>query len=103
MPFGEGFFSNPNFAYLYINTLIMPEVIISYEKPETLKVLEVLAEPLAFEIVISELEDVSRQKAVDAITVPADKEADITQLFQAFTGKNLDAKTLREQLWRTKK
>lgn len=81
----------------------MPEVIISYEKPETLKVLEALAEPLAFEIVISELEDVSRQKAVDAITVPADKETDLSQLFEVFTGKNLDAKKLRQEMWRTKK
>lgn len=81
----------------------MPEVIIKYENPETLKVLEDLSKTMNFEIETSNEEDVERQKAIAAITVPADKEADITQLFQVFTGKNLDAKKLRKELWRTKK
>ncbi len=81
----------------------MPEVIIKYEDPETLKVLEDLAKSMNFEIETSNEENSERQKAIAAITVPANKEADITQLFQVFTGKNLDAKKLREELWRTKK
>ncbi len=81
----------------------MPEVIIKYNNPETLKVLENLSKTMNFEIETSNEEDVERQKAIAAITVPADKEADITQLFQVFTGKNLDAKKLRKELWRTKK
>ncbi len=89
---------------LYLKKLqIMPEVIIKYEKLETLKVLEGLAESLNFEITNLDAITLKRKKALEEITVPANKEADLSQLFEVFTGKNLDAKTLREQLWRTKK
>ena len=104
----------------------MPEVIIKYENPEILKVLENLSKTMDFEIELSNEENSERQKAIDAITVPANTEAnisqsiapdqktekaysvngvtlipgdpnvDITELREVFTSMNLDAKKLRE-------
>jgi len=99
----------------------MPEVIIKYKKPETLRVLEALAEPLAFEIAASLEEDIDTKTALEKITVPAktafsdatlvngvtiisgDQTIDIQKLAEVFTGKNWDAKALRESAWRRKK
>ncbi|MEX8548500.1 MAG: hypothetical protein V5804_12935 [Mucilaginibacter sp.] len=104
----------------------MPEVIIKYEDPKTLKVLEDLSKTMNFEIETFNEENTERQKAIDAIAVQADKNADIsqsvspnqksekeysingvtmiagdpsvdiTELIEVFTGLNLDAKKLRE-------
>ncbi|RYY06917.1 MAG: hypothetical protein EOP43_04845 [Sphingobacteriaceae bacterium] len=94
----------------------MPEVVIRYEKPETLKVLEALAEPLAFEInfssdekLLEEISASSDQKSrkeyfINGVTiVPGDPAADITELRKVFSGKNIDAKKLREEAWRRPK
>ncbi len=78
----------------------MPEVTIKYKNPKTLKVLEELSKTMDFEIETFNQTSIERQRAIDEITVPADKEADLTQLFHVFTGKNLDAKKLREEAWR---
>ncbi len=104
----------------------MPEVIIKYENPENLKVLEDLSKTMDFEIELSNKENLERQKAIAAITVPGEKKAnisqsvspdqksekeysingvtltagdpsvDISELREVFTGLNLDAKKLRE-------
>ncbi len=98
----------------------MPEVIIKYKNPGTLKILKSLAKYLDFKVSKEKSNEYSvngvtivkrdlnaitlkRKKALEEITVPANKEADLSQLFEVFTGKNLDAKKLREEMWRTKK
>ncbi len=78
----------------------MPEAIITYEKPETLKVLKALAEYFDFEII----EKKGNTYSVNGVTmIPGDPTADLSELSKVFTGKNLDAKKLREEAWRRKK
>ncbi len=78
----------------------MPEVTIKYEKPETLKILKGLAEYLDFKVSSSATK---KEISLDDILVPNDKNADLSKLNKVFTGKDLDAKKLREQLWRKTK
>jgi hypothetical protein len=75
----------------------MPEVIIKYKKPETLKILKGLAKYFDFKI--------SKQKnatikSLDEILVQGDKTLDISPLNEIFTGKNLDASDLRRKMWK---
>ncbi|OOQ58053.1 hypothetical protein [Mucilaginibacter pedocola] len=77
----------------------MPEVTITYKKPETLKILKGLAKYFDFKINVRSKEST----LLDDILVPADKSADISELRSVFTGKDIDAKKLREQLWQRKK
>lgn len=80
----------------------MPEVIIKYEDPEILKVLEELSVSMNFKIANPDVKKTDRQKAIDAITVPANSKADIAELSKTITGMNLDAKKLRDA-WRRPK
>lgn len=78
----------------------MPEVTIKYEKPETLKILKALAEYLNFEII----EKKDNEYSINGVTIiRGDPTADLSELRKVFTGKNLDAKKLREEAWRRKK
>lgn len=78
----------------------MPEVTIKYKKPETLKILKGLAEYFDFKIT----PDVKEKKSsVDDILIPGNKKLDISELDKVFTGKNLDAKKLRNDLWQRNK
>ncbi|HTI60973.1 hypothetical protein [Mucilaginibacter sp.] len=75
----------------------MPEVTIKYKKPETLKILKGLAKYFDFQI--SSPKD-KQKKALDDILIPGDRTLDISSLNQVFTGKNLDAKDLRKEMWK---
>lgn len=77
----------------------MPEVTITYKKPETLKVLKGLAKYFDFKVSNKSKEN----KSFDDILIPGDKNADISALHSVFTGKNIDAKKLRSELWQRKK
>lgn len=81
----------------------MPEVIIKYKKPETLKVLEDLSKSLDFDITLLDTGSAEEKELFDDILVPADKNADLSALNQVFNGKNLDARKLREEAWRRAK
>lgn len=81
----------------------MPEVIIKYEKPETLRVLEDLSKSLDFDITLIDTGSAEEKEIFDDILVPADKNADLSALNQVFNGKNLDARKLREEAWRRAK
>lgn len=87
----------------------MPEVIIKYEKPETLKILKGLAEYFDFEIdsssdkkmlddiVVSSDQKSKKEYSVNGVTIiPGDPSVDITELREVFTSMNLDAKKLRD-------
>jgi hypothetical protein len=73
----------------------MPEVIIKYKKPETLKMLKSLAKYLDFHV--SGDRDVVNS---DNVLVPGDKTLDIEALREVFTGKNIDARELRKSAWK---
>ncbi len=78
----------------------MPEVIIKYENPETLKVLEDLAKSMNFEV-FKEDDNVYFVNGVKI--VKGNKNADLSEIRQLFTEKNIDAKTLRKEAWQRKK
>lgn len=73
----------------------MPEVIIKYKKPETLKILKGLAKYLDFQV------SADKDKSpLDDILIPGDKSLDIEALREVFTGKDIDAKELRRSAWK---
>ncbi len=79
----------------------MPEVIIKYKKPETLKILRGLAK--YFDFKISADSNKSKLVSVNGVTIiPADKNADPSDLTKLFTGKNIDAVKLRNEAWQRK-
>ena len=73
----------------------MPEVTITYEKPETLKMLKDLAKRFDFKV----LSGKAKKSNIDDILMPGDKSLDISALNDVFAGKNLDAKELRAKMW----
>lgn len=78
----------------------MPEVIIKYEDPETLKVLEDLAKSMNFEV-FKEDDNVYFINGVKI--VKGNNNADLSEIRQLFTEKNINAKTLRKEAWQRKK
>ncbi len=77
----------------------MPEVVIKYKKPETLKILKGLAKYFDFKVT----ENRSAPVSVNGVTIiPGDKRIDITDLTEVFTGKNIDAAKLRKDAWQRK-
>jgi hypothetical protein len=73
----------------------MPEVVIKYKKPETLKILKSLAKYLDFKVTPD-----NSKKNLDNIFIPGDKSLSISELEEVFTGKGIDAKKLREYAWK---
>jgi len=75
----------------------MPEVIIKYKKPETLKILKGLAKYLDFKVTSG---NSKKKTALDDILIPGDKTLDISELEDVFTGSGIDAGKLREESWK---
>jgi hypothetical protein len=75
----------------------MPEVVIKYKKPETLKILKGLAK--YFDFKISSPKE-KQKKSLDDILIAGDKSLDISSLTEIFSGKNLDASELRKEMWK---
>jgi hypothetical protein len=76
----------------------MPEVVIKYKKPETLKILKSLAKYLDFKVASD-----NGKKNLDDIFIPGDESLSISELAEVFTGKGIDAKKLREDAWKRSK
>ncbi len=77
----------------------MPEVIIKYKKPETLKILKGLAKYLDFKV---EIEN-GKPDSINGVTIiKADKSIDASDLTELFSGRNIDAAKLRKQAWTRK-
>lgn len=77
----------------------MPEIIIKYKKPETLKILKSLAKYLDFKM----SETKSKPASSNGVTIiPGDKSLDISALQEVFTGAGIDAAKLRKEAWRRK-
>ena len=73
----------------------MPEVIIKYKKPETLKILKGLAKYFDFKVSSSKTKS---EQTLEDILIPGDKTLDISSLNEIFTGKNIDAYDLRKEM-----
>jgi len=84
----------------FIKTFVMPEVVIKYKKPETLKILKGLAKYFDFKV------STEKKKAVkvNGVTViPGDESIDISDMEALFSAKSLDAKELRKKAWQRTK
>lgn len=83
----------------------MPEVIITYEKPETLKLLKSLAKQLGLNITTKvkpkEKDQIEYLNGVPVM--PVDENASVEELKKIFEGKSIDAAQLRKQAWQRKK
>jgi hypothetical protein len=77
----------------------MPEVTVTYKKPETLKILKGLAKYFDFKIITGKKESL---KVKDLTIIPGNAEIKPDDLSDIFFNKKLDAKTLREQAWQRK-
>ncbi|WP_462264912.1 hypothetical protein [Mucilaginibacter sp.] len=81
----------------------MPQIVLTYEKPETLKLLKSLAKYLGFNIAAKG----KMKKQPDCINgvsvLPADESASLDDVRKIFTGRNIDAVQLRKEAWRRKK
>ena len=75
----------------------MPEAIITYKKPETLKILKGLAKYFDFKI---EVDKNKKKASFDDILIKGDKTLSVAELEDVFRGTNLDAKKLREEAWK---
>ncbi len=77
----------------------MPELIIKYSKQETLQALINLAKSLDFEIA-KPAANKKGKSIINGITLIAgDDSVDVSTMTEIYTGKNIDASTLRTQAW----
>ena len=82
----------------------MHEVVIKYKNQKTLKALTALGEYLGFTITDPEKGKKKEVYHINGIPVESgDPEIDMQDLTTAFTGKNIDAKNLRESAWQRKR
>jgi hypothetical protein len=86
----------------------MPEVIIKYNKPETLKILKGLGKYLDFSVSASRAEkhNIDDQKKIsktEITIIPGNPAIDTTDMLEIFSGRNLDAQELRKKAWNRKK
>ena len=79
----------------------MPEVIIKYKKPETLKILKGLAKYFDFKV-SSTKQKITPYKLNGVTIIPASENFDPTDMTELFTEKNIDAATLRKEAWQRK-
>jgi hypothetical protein len=81
----------------------MPEVIITYKKPETLKVLKILAKYLDFEISSPKTKKETKPYKIKGVTIiPATEKFDQSDITDIFTENNSDAAKLKKEAWQGK-
>jgi hypothetical protein len=79
----------------------MPEITIKYNNSKTLKLLKELSEYLDFSFSQPRK---SKNQTINGVTIiPGDKSADVSNMGKVFTGRNIDAKKLRQAAWRRSK
>lgn len=79
----------------------MPEVIIKYKKPETLKILKGLAKYFDFKV-SSSTQKIKPYKLNGVTIIPASEKFDPKDMTELFTEKNIDAAKLRKEAWQRK-
>jgi len=84
----------------------MKEIIVKYNDSRTLALLKTLARFFNFSISSPKKEE-SNRKAYEYVNgvpvIPGDGSISTKELNEIFTGKNLNARTLRTQAWRRQK
>lgn len=79
----------------------MPEVIIKYKKPETLKILKGLAKYFDFKVSSSK-QKIKTYKLNGVTIIPASEKFNPADMTELFTAKNVDAAKLRKEAWQRK-
>ena len=82
----------------------MHEIVVKYKNRKTLKALTALSEYLGFTITDPERKEDTEVYHINGIPIESgDPQIDIQDLTTVFTGKDIDAKTLRESAWQRKR
>ncbi len=77
----------------------MPEITIKYHDSKTLKVLKTLSEYLNFTFSPTPKKK-DKEFFINGVhAIPGDSSIDITEMQKIFTGRNIDAKKLRQKAW----
>jgi hypothetical protein len=77
----------------------MPEITIKYNDSKTLKVLKTLSEYLNFTF-STPSKKVKKEFFINGVpAIPGDSSIDISEMRNIFTGRNIDAKQLRQKAW----
>ncbi|RLD50741.1 MAG: hypothetical protein DRJ05_19240 [Bacteroidetes bacterium] len=81
----------------------MPELIIKYKDSKTLEILNDLAKYFDYVISFPKPEKRKEIKINGVTLIEADDSIDITGLSNLFTGKNMNAESLRNEAWQRQK
>lgn len=80
----------------------MPEIVIKYTNNKTLDLLKDLSKYFDF-VLSSPKTQNKKETSVNGVTfIPADQTIDTTDLTNIFSGRQIDAKSLREKAWQRK-
>ena len=81
----------------------MKEVTIRYDNPKTLQLLKAIAKYFDFSISSVRRSEIRKSKKLKYINgvpyIPGNTAIDISELFELYTGKNIDARELRTNAW----
>ena len=77
----------------------MPEIIIKYSDSKTLKVLKTLSQYLNFTLSTPSKKGKKEFFINGVPAIPGDSSIDISEMKEIFTGRNIDAKKLRQKAW----
>ncbi|MEI7983644.1 MAG: hypothetical protein WCI71_18495 [Bacteroidota bacterium] len=80
----------------------MPEVVIKYKNIKTLELLKDLSK--YFDFILSTPKSVkNKETSINGVTmISADPNIDVSSLTEIFSGKNIDAESLRIKAWQRK-
>ena len=80
----------------------MPEIVIKYKNVKTLELLKDLSKYFDF-LLSSPKSQSQKEKSVNGVTfISADPKIDTSDLTDIFSGRQIDAKNLRERAWQRK-
>ncbi len=79
----------------------MPEVTIKYKEQKTLEALKGISKYFGF--VISKPVVEKKSKSGNSSIIAGDPTIDISELFEIFTGKDVNPKDVRKKAWQRKK
>jgi hypothetical protein len=81
----------------------MPELIIKYKDSKTLEILNDLAKYFDY-VISSPKSEKKKEIKINGVTViRADDSIDISDISKIFTGKNINAQSLRNESWQRQK
>ena len=82
----------------------MPEITIKYSDSKTLKVLKALSGYLNFTFSAAPKKNDKKELLINGVpAISGDNSIDISEMEKIFTGRNIDAKKLREKAWQRSK